>query len=202
MTKKNNSPFKSSLRVYAILKPTFKKYCIIVYIRTTKKNQEAQGSKLKHILEKGFLLNTEPNDNLSLNIEPVEDLNSTSFSNGFLSVHNELSDDININKEDQQQQRINKKDEPIVFDLQSVDMIFQIVRKGTEAAIKAEQAAKEALIISERNQNTLAEISEQIHGGRAFLKCIKNSFKPAIYPTNSEMCEVIDAEVELQNPQA
>jgi hypothetical protein len=41
-------------------------------------------------------------------------------------------------------------------------MIVQIVRKGTEAAIKAEQAAKEALIISERNQNTLAEISEQV----------------------------------------
>ncbi|PKK61583.1 hypothetical protein RhiirC2_870508 [Rhizophagus irregularis] len=48
------------------------------------------------------------------------------------------------------------------FDRQSVDMIFQIVRKGTEAAIKVEQAAKEALIISERNQNTLAEISEQV----------------------------------------
>jgi hypothetical protein len=59
-------------------------------------------------VEKEFPLNTEPNDNLSLNIEPVEDLNNTSFSNGFLS---ELSDDININKDDhQQQQRINKKD--------------------------------------------------------------------------------------------
>ncbi|CAB4388470.1 unnamed protein product [Rhizophagus irregularis] len=50
-------------------------------------------------VEKEFPLNTEPNDNLSLNIEPVEDLNNTSFSNGFLSVHNELSDDINLNKE-------------------------------------------------------------------------------------------------------
>ena len=59
-------------------------------------------------VEKELSLNTEPNDNLSLNIEPVEDLNNTSFSNGFLS---ELSDDININKDDhQQQQRINKKD--------------------------------------------------------------------------------------------
>ncbi|CAB5381578.1 unnamed protein product [Rhizophagus irregularis] len=86
-------------------------------------------------VEKEFPLNTEPNDNLSLNIEPVEDLNNTSFSNGFLSSQ---------------------------FDRQSVDMIFQIVRKGTEAAIKVEQAAKEALIISERNQNTLAEISEQV----------------------------------------
>jgi hypothetical protein len=26
-----------------------KKYCIMVYTRATKKNQEAQGSKLKHI---------------------------------------------------------------------------------------------------------------------------------------------------------
>ncbi|RGB30081.1 hypothetical protein C1646_765796 [Rhizophagus diaphanus] len=82
----------------------------------------------------------------------VEDLNNTSFSNRNLSVHNELSDDININKDHQQQQRINKKDR-------------------TGAAIKAEQAAKESLL----KMHTLLKI--------------------AIYPTNSEMCEVIDVEV-------
>ena len=36
---------------------------------------------------------------------------------------------------------------------------------------------------------------------RAFFKnALKTLLKTAIYPTNSEICEVIDAEVELQNP--
>ncbi|CAB4388469.1 unnamed protein product [Rhizophagus irregularis] len=74
-------------------------------------------------------------------------------------------------------------------------MIFQIVRKGTEAAIKVEQAAKEALIISERNQNTLAEISEQV---LRFAKTSQDSWWQVC--SNDKIRSFIDAEVELQNP--
>lgn len=40
--------------------------------------------------------------------------------------------------------------------------MLQIVRKGAEAAIRAEQTAKAALDICEKNQNTLFEINEKI----------------------------------------
>jgi hypothetical protein len=39
---------------------------------------------------------------------------------------------------------------------------LQIVRKGAEAAVKAEQAANAALVISEKNQTTLTEIYDQV----------------------------------------
>jgi len=38
-------------------------------------------------------------------------------------------------------------------------MILQIVRKGAEAAIRAEQAANLASTIAEKNQATLVEIN-------------------------------------------
>jgi hypothetical protein len=41
-------------------------------------------------------------------------------------------------------------------------MMLQIIRKGAEAAIRAEQAAKVTLTISEKNQATLVEINDQV----------------------------------------
>ena len=41
-------------------------------------------------------------------------------------------------------------------------MMLQIVRKGAEAATRAEQAANLALTITEKNQITLNEIHDQV----------------------------------------
>jgi hypothetical protein len=129
----------------------------------------------KNILtEKKFTLNIEPNDNLSLNIEPVEILiNNTSFSNEVLSAYNYFSD-ANIER---LSVKTNKKDgiHNIIYNIINILFLynnfflfsitcihFRANHQRSESAIKAEQAAKEALIICERNQTTLVEINEQV----------------------------------------
>ncbi|CAB4415785.1 unnamed protein product [Rhizophagus irregularis] len=137
----------------------------------------------KYILtEKEFTLNIEPNDNLSLNIEPVEILiNNTSFSNEVLSAYNYFS---NANIE-RLSVTTNKQKRCIIC------IHFRANHQRSESAIKAEQAAKEVLIICERNQTTL---NVRLHDKRYNFDCTL-----LIYPINSEIYEVIDAEVELQN---
>ncbi|PKK64937.1 hypothetical protein RhiirC2_786828 [Rhizophagus irregularis] len=91
-----------------------------------------QISNDKNILtEKEFTLNIEPNDNLSLNIEPMLNIERLS---------------VTTNK----QKRCN------------ICIHFRANHQRSESAIKAEQAAKEVLIICERNQTTLVEINEQV----------------------------------------
>ncbi|GBC39449.2 hypothetical protein GLOIN_2v1787433 [Rhizophagus irregularis DAOM 181602=DAOM 197198] len=91
-----------------------------------------QKSNDKNILtEKEFTLNIEPNDNLSLNIEPMLNIERLSVTT-------------------------NKQKRCIIC------IHFRANHQRSESAIKAEQAAKEVLIICERNQTTLVEINEQV----------------------------------------